>query len=250
MTFRSLIQIQLKLLYPLPNDSFDCIKPYGKKDDESSYRVHPVIPIEHVPTLPVKPTKRSPIPQAKVGDCLDVLPKHIYRPIILVLVYGLRSSAVCSITEKSISGDALTALDKNDVLRQIPLDELLKRIISEALEYKQSMLEASIKANKANSRRKILVLPDNLFITPWSRTTLLKAAQKAWDLAGLEKMVVHEVRHTLGTIAGKKYTPGVVQAVMGHKSRKSAERYFNPNEEMAAEARKGIITEIAKTAPK
>jgi len=34
--------------------------------------------------------------------------------------------------------------------------------------------------------------------------TLLHAAQRAWKRAGLERKKIHELRHTLGTMAGKR----------------------------------------------
>jgi hypothetical protein len=92
--------------------------------------------------------------------------------------------------------------------------------------------------------------PENLFLNlngrKWCAQTLLRAAQAAWCKAGLKKKKIHEVRHTLGTLAGERFTPGVVQALMGYRSRKSAEAYFHPTEEMAAEARQKIITELSQ----
>lgn len=38
----------------------------------------------------------------------------------------------------------------------------------------------------------------------------------------------------------------MVQAVMGHRSERSAQNYSRPDEEMAFEVRKGIITELSQ----
>ncbi len=65
--------------------------------------------------------------------------------------------------------------------------------------------------------------------------------------AGLEPKMPHEVRHTLGTMASRKFNPRMVQAAMGHRSEKSSQNYFHPDEEMALEVRKGIITELSQT---
>jgi hypothetical protein len=91
---------------------------------------------------------------------------------------------------------------------------------------------------------------DAIFVTAlknrWSRVTLLASAQRAWARAGLPRKKIHEVRHTLGTLAGRYFTPGMVQAAMGHRNRRSAEAYFHPSEEMAAEVRQKVNTEISR----
>jgi hypothetical protein len=52
--------------------------------------------------------------------------------------------------------------------------------------------------------------------------------------------MIHEFRHTLGTLTGRNFASGMAQAVMGRRSRKSAEQYFHPIEDMAAEAREKL----------
>lgn len=197
-----------------------------------------VIPFERVPPLPATANRRSPLPQDRIGDYLDALPPHIRRPIMLILYYGLRSSAVANLTPESIDGNTLVALDKGDNLRRIPIDPTLRAIIAEALKYRATFKSAGA----------------GLFLTvrgaKWDRTSLLHAAQRAWKIAGLEQKKIHEVRHTLGTLAGKSFTPGMVQAAMGHRSRKSAEVYFHPTEEMAAEVRQKIITDLSQSGVK
>jgi len=192
------------------------------------------VPFEHVPPFPVKAVRRAPIPDDMVHAYLDALPPHVLRPVQMVLYYGLRSTAVCNLTTDSVDGAALTALDKGVVERRIPIDDMLALMLEEA-----------------NSFRKTFTAPaPALFLNAnghgWNRMTLLHAAQRAWVRAGLEQKKIHEVRHTLGTLAGKSFTPGMVQAAMGHRSRKSAEVYFHPTEEMAAEVRQKIITELSR----
>lgn len=212
------------------------------------------IPFIDVPPLPAKAAPRTPIPERKVNSYLDALPPHLRRPVLMVLYYGLRSTAVCDLTLDSIRGDTLVAHDKMNVTRQIPIDEFLAGIIIEAKAYRAELVRASEARCKRTPRAKPLVLANRLFVNAkgrgWTRSALLHAAQKAWDNAGLEKKKIHEIRHTLGTIAGREFTPGMVQAVMGHRSRKSAEAYFHPTEEMAAEVRKVIITKLSQDDPK
>ncbi|MCC8108310.1 MAG: tyrosine-type recombinase/integrase [Planctomycetes bacterium] len=66
----------------------------------------------------------------------------------------------------------------------------------------------------------------------WNRMSLLRAAQRSWKIAGLERKKIHEFRHTLGTLASKNFNPRMVQAAMRHTSEKSASVYFHPDEEM------------------
>lgn len=192
------------------------------------------IPFEHVPKLSVKVTKRSPIPKDKVGAYLDALPPWVRRPVLLVLYYGLRSTAICNLAMASLEGDFLNAVDKGDVDRRIPMDALLREIVAEALEF-----------------RKTFARPDDrLFVnkagTAWNRMSLLRAAQRAWESAGLEIRKIHEFRHTLGTLASRSFDRRMVQAAMGHRDEKSAAVYFHPDEDMAAEVRQKIITELSQ----
>lgn len=179
--------------------------------------------------------RRSPLPHDQVGAYLDALPPPVRRPVLLILYYGLRSTAVSDLTSASIEGNTLVALDKGNILRRIPIDPMLKVVLAEAMEHRARFPSPG----------------PRLFLTArgaaWNRTSLLHAAQKAWKNAGLERKKIHEVRHTLGTLAGKSFTPGMVQAAMGHRSRKSAEVYFHPTEEMAAEVRRKIITELSQS---
>ena len=195
------------------------------------------IPFEHIPPLPVKVAPREPIPPDQVTAYLDALPPHIRRPVMMVLYYGLRSSAVCNIAISDVDVGFLTVIDKGDMRRRIPVDAMLAGIVEDALAYRNTVHDGA----KANS----------LFVTAkgtaWTRCALLMAAQRAWIKAGLAKKKIHEVRHTLGTVAGKYFSPGMVQAAMGHRSRKSAEAYFHPSEDMAAEVRQKIVTELSQT---
>lgn len=190
------------------------------------------IPFKDVPTLPVVREQRKPVAKGRVNEYLDALPPHIRRPILLILLYGLRSSAVCNIIMNGVMGETLNALDKGGNHRAIPIDGMLREIIEDAMAYRAEKTTGS----------------DRLFVNghgrAWTRTTILKAAQKAWEDAGLERKKIHEIRHTLGTLASKEFTPGMVQAAMGHRSRKSSEAYFHPDEEMAAEVRQKLVAEL------
>lgn len=77
------------------------------------------IPFINVPPLPVKSGVREPIPEDKVTDYIDALPPHTRRPVIMVLLYGLRSSAVCNLTMDSVERDFLNAVDKFDFVRAV-----------------------------------------------------------------------------------------------------------------------------------
>ena len=213
-----------------------------------------VVPFEHVPPAPARPAERSPIPAEKVASYLDALPGHVRRPVLMILFYGLRSSAVCDLLLSSVAGGVLEAVDKGGVRRRIPIDAPLSEIIREAGEFRERLSADRERRRKAKPELSPASLDANLFLTAkgsaWTRHTLLHAAQKAWVAAGLERKKIHEARHTLGTVAGKYFTPGMVQAAMGHRSRKSAEAYFHPSEEMAAEVRRKIITELSQESQK
>ncbi len=57
---------------------------------------------------------------------------------------------------------------------------------------------------------------------------------------------MHEIRHTLGTLASKSFPARMVQAVMGHQSEQSSLAYWHPDEDMAAEVHQKIITDLSR----
>jgi hypothetical protein len=192
------------------------------------------VPFLDVPTLPVQRTSRSPVPRDLIGEYLDALPGHVQRPVMMVLLYGLRSTAICNIALADVGERELRAIDKGNVKHRIPIDATLGRIIDEAKAWREAIGDADGRLFvKENGRG-------------WNRVTLLRAAQRAWVAAGLEKKKIHEIRHTLGTIAGKYFSVGSVQAAMRHRSRRSSETYFHPDEDMASEVRAKIITELSQ----
>ncbi len=190
----------------------------------------PTIPFEDVPKLPTTIKKRAPIPTGRIQDYIAALPEYIRRPVLMVLFYGLRSSAICNIDEKDIDADYLAAIDKGDVQRKIPMDDTLTDIIEDARQHKAAIENVSPAPLFVNSRGQ-----------RWTRCGLLRSAQTAWKRAGLKPVKIHEIRHTLGTEAGKMFPVGIIQVLMGHRSRKSSENYFHPQEEMATEARKKLV---------
>jgi integrase len=196
------------------------------------------VPFSGVPSLPVKDVQRLPIPESELPEYLDALQPHVRRPVLMVLLYGLRSTAICNITPADVKNGHLTAIDKGEVTRRIPIDDTLAEIIEEAAAHRSAF------PNPA----------DRLFVNKkgaaWNHVSLLRAAQRFWKAAGLEKKKIHEVRHTLGTMAGKNFTLGMVQAAMGHRSRASSEVYFHPDEEMASTVRQKIVTKLYKNTEK
>ncbi len=211
------------------------------------------IPFKDVPSLPVKAAVRQPIPRDKVNDYLESLPPYLRRPVQMVLYYGLRSTATCNLSESSIDGAALCAVDKGGVRRRIPIDPMLAGIIADARVYKDDLLRQCEERRRRNPSRKQLVPSDRLFVNArgrgWCRGSLLNAVQRAWNAAGLAKKNIHEVRHTLGTLASREFNPRMVQAAMGHRSEKSGSAYFHPDEDMAAEVRRKIMANILGHAP-
>lgn len=192
------------------------------------------IPFEHVPAMKVRSERRTPVPRDKVNVYLAALPPHVLRPVKLVLFYGLRSTAICNLSPVAPGADTVVAQDKNEVVRRIPIDAILADIIKGA---------DAFRATFPNPAHRLFVTANG---TAWSRMTLLHAAQRAWKRAGLEVKKIHEIRHTLGTMASRRFDRRMVQAVMGHQDEQSAAAYFHPDEEMAAEVRRKIVTELSQ----
>ncbi len=192
------------------------------------------VPFADVPPLPTKPKPREPIPAERIGSYIDALPPHVRRPALMILLFGLRLISVCNLSIDSQDGNHLRALDKGRVHRLIPIDETLADIIAQAKAWR-SEIGAQTKALFVNETER-----------EWNHDRLLRAAQNAWKKAGLGRKVMHEIRHTLGTLASKSFPARMVQAVMGHQSEQSSLAYGHPDEDMAAEVRQKIITNLSQ----
>ena len=199
------------------------------------------VPFEHVPTLPTQKVARSPIPRDQVNAYLEALQPHLKRPALLILFYGMRSSAVCNITLDDVKDNVLMAVDKNSMQLRIPFDDMLAGIVADALAFRDTFKDMAI-------GNKFLFVTANG--TPWNRMTFLQAAQRSWVRAGLEKKKIHELRHTLGTLASRNFDRRMVQAAMHHLDESSAAAYFHPDEDMAAEVRQKIVTELSQVSQK
>jgi integrase len=68
------------------------------------------------------------------------------------------------------------------------------------------------------------------------------------SLAGsrIREKVIHELRHTLGTLTNRSFPKRMVQATMGHQSETSSAAHWHPDEEMAAEVRQTIVAELSQ----
>ncbi len=197
-----------------------------------------MVPFGSVPPFPTKPKPREPIPEDRIEDYLGALPPHVRRPAMMILVFGLRSTAVCKLSVDSRDGRYLRAWDKGGVRRLIPVDGILGDILSAAAEWRE---ETGAPSEPSSA----------LFVCekgrPWTHDRLLRHAQKYWKSAGLGRKVMHEIRHTLGTLAGRSFPARMVQAALGHRSEQSSLAYWHPDETLAAEVRNEIITKLSQS---
>jgi len=180
------------------------------------------IPFEHVPTVQHRAKTRIPPPIEKLPQYLDALDETT-RPIIEMLAFtGARSTAFCRFMMDDIHPDHILIHEKGGVDRTILLDDTLRMILEKAY---------AARRNKNYSGQFVFVNTRN---NPWTAEKLLRACQRKWKHAGLEPILIHELRHLWTTIAASHFGASMVQAGRGDRSRATAERYTHLRPQDAA----------------
>lgn len=185
------------------------------------------IPFEHVPALPAKPAKRNPVPLDRLQAYQDALPPHILLPLQFALAVGCRSRAICQLSWPDVLPEIVILHEKRGKERKLLRDPVINAILEKAAGSQGA--EYGKERVFLNAKRK-----------PWDQKSLLRSASAVWKAAGLEPVLVHELRHTFGNEAGKKFHADQIRAAMGHDSRVSSQGYVHPDEKTAAEVRAAI----------
>lgn len=182
------------------------------------------IPFEYVAAVPHNAKQRMPFARDELSTYLDAISDEFARVTVdMILLTGARSSQICRLQMDAIRRDILLLpAQKRGPEREVLLDDVLREILEKAHALKSTVRQKN----------------DNVFVnrtgTAWNRSTLLKNAQRSWKQAGLERRCIHELRHTYGTMAGTSFSPDMIKAAMGHRSRSSSEIYVNTDAQSAA----------------
>jgi len=106
---------------------------------------------------------------------------------------------------------------KGDEYREVPFNKTSRRIFNELVSQADAKGWSYLFTNPETGR------PYRYIRKGWL---------KACELAGIEGLWIHDLRHTFGTRAGDAGVPlSAIRDVMGHKSTKTTERYIHATDE-------------------
>ena len=147
---------------------------------------------------------------------------HYYRNYCMMMFFlnlGLRVSELCSLTMKSIQGNALRISGKGDKERTVYLNKACRDTLADYMRHERIKLQEPIDA-------------DYLFLsqkgTKLSRQQVARIVKKINEQSGLkkDKLTPHKLRHTSATIM---YKSGAdirsLQQILGHSNISTTQIY-------------------------
>ncbi len=147
---------------------------------------------------------------------------HYYRNLCIMMFFlnlGLRVSELCSLTMKSIQGNALRISGKGDKERTVYLNKACRNTLADYMKHERIKLQDTIDA-------------DHLFLsqkgTKLSRQQVARIVKKINEQSGLkkDKLTPHKLRHTSATIM---YKSGAdirsLQQILGHSNISTTQIY-------------------------
>ncbi|PQD94568.1 recombinase XerC [Pradoshia eiseniae] len=147
---------------------------------------------------------------------------HYYRNYCMMMFFlnlGLRVSELCSLTMKSIQGNALLISGKGDKERTVYLNKACRDTLADYMKHERIKLQGPIDA-------------DYLFLsqkgTKLSRQQVARIVKKINEQSGLkkDKLTPHKLRHTSATIM---YKSGAdirsLQQILGHSNISTTQIY-------------------------
>jgi len=182
-----------------------------------------------------KAKRRRPATTEEFRALAEVLPPHAL-PLWLAIGYtGCRITGMTRLREADISEDYITVTTKGGKV----VSYLLLPPLRHALELARA------------ARAKFGRGSDWLFLNShgsrWNHTTFYAALKATWKKhPEAPRITPHQLRHMWGTLAASRnFSPDMIQAVLGHDDRSSAERYIDHTQEMADRVAREVITFVA-----
>jgi integrase len=180
-----------------------------------------VSPWEHLAQPKHKGKKKGAVPLEEIPGLVNDLDPWL-RPIVLwICATGCRQQDAGRLLEEDIAEDRARMTVKASRTFDYLLDDSLRAILAAARELKAGAGFAAVPFVFCRSTGK-----------PWAKDPLSTAIRRAWKG---KPWRLHALRHTFGTIAGKKFKADMVKSGMAHLSRQTSERYVHLDED--AEAR-------------
>ncbi len=147
---------------------------------------------------------------------------HYYRNYCIIMFFlnlGLRVSELCSLTIKSIQGNALRITGKGDKERTVHLNKACRNALADYMKYERIRLHDPIDG-------------DNLFLsqkgTRLTRQQIARIVRKINEQSGLnkDKLTPHKLRHTSATIMYKNGADiRSLQQILGHSNISTTQIY-------------------------
>lgn len=192
------------------------------------------IPFEHISPPPHKEAKRTAVPLETIPALLATLDEWL-RPIALwCALSGCRQQDAARLLEEDCTTDVARCRVKGGEMVDYALDDTLREVLSLAREQKRKhgITSQWVFVHRLGGR--------------WVDTHLSHRIKEAWQDIGPWRL--HHLRHTFGTIAGRKFKADMIKAGLAHKSRLTSERYVHVSEDADARLEVGshVRSVIAK----
>ena len=180
--------------------------------------------------------KRKPAGVEQFHDMLEVLPEAMRFVWRMLGLTGMRLSAACTLLESRIEGKTFTVITKGDRSVSYPITPAIAALIRDA------------KAWKAEKGFSTGYLFCNAHGAAWNNQSYGQQLRKVCERLEIPRVTAHQLRHLAGTaMAQQNLSADIIQAGLGHRSRKSAEVYIDQTQKMRDRALKAVDKIISKT---
>jgi integrase len=159
---------------------------------------------------------------AKLLDAAEAEGEPFHSGIVLAVIYGLRRSEICGLRWKDIDFDAGCLEVRNTVTQnghlKIDSEQTKTRTSRRTIDLIQSTIPF-LRGLKATQERSGLTLdkvcrwPDGAEVRP---DYLTRRTGQIMKRCGLEKIRLHDLRHTAATLLAREASPKQVQSFLGH----------------------------------
>lgn len=140
---------------------------------------------------------------------------------------------MCGVDEDHLTKAEVKLLEKGNRVRELLRGEIVDDIIMRAIAWKKKV---------GSESRAIFVTSKG---QRWKNYNISRVFRQAQEEAGLPIYLPHELRHTMGTAAGKLGSKtDDIKALLGHASRATSEIYVHTDEETARDTRVKVVRKL------
>jgi len=161
--------------------------------------------------------ERRPFDPAELPRYMDALDERVRLPVLACAITAARVGAVCALEWSDIDRKrrCVRLHTKGRKVQVLPITSPLQDLFNQARALWQAAGKptSSVFFNRRGTR--------------WESGSLDQAVKRAWRAAGLPRRTVHELRHTVSTLAGglPQISPRDVQALLNHAHLSTTDLY-------------------------